>query len=100
MRRDMMHDMAEMLEATGVKRSAPTIGILSGMGSTRWGRADGSGSQTSVLNAHNRCGTPRTCSHGRLLHDIDGVPQPVAHLYALTARAADFAVRELTRNNL
>ena len=103
MRRDMMNDMAEMLEATGVRQVRtfdreyfPGMGIHE-MGTARMGRDP----KTSVLNAHNQvwdasnvfvtdgaCMTSAACQNPSLTY------------MALTARAADFAVRELQRRNL
>ena len=103
MRKDMINDMAEMLERTGVKRVAtfdhgyfPGMGIHE-MGTARMGRDP----KTSVLNAHNQvwdapnvfvtdgsCMTSAACQNPSLTY------------MALTARAADFAVNELKRRNL
>jgi choline dehydrogenase-like flavoprotein len=103
MRLDMMNDMAEMLEATGVKEVRtydnpyfPGMGIHE-MGTARMGRDP----KTSALNAHNQvwdalnvfvtdgaCMTSAACQNPSLTY------------MALTARAADFAVNELNRQNL
>jgi choline dehydrogenase-like flavoprotein len=103
MRRDMMNDMAEMLEATGVKdvrvfdnQYFPGMGIHE-MGTARMGRDP----KTSVLNGRNQvwdcpnvfvtdgsCMTSAACQNPSLTY------------MALTARAADFAVQELKRGNL
>jgi len=103
MRRDMMNDMAEMLEATGVKDVrvfdsgyTPGMGIHE-MGTARMGRD----AKTSVLNAHNQvwdapnvyvtdgsCMTSAACQNPSLTY------------MALTARAAAHAVDELKRGNL
>ncbi len=103
MRRDMGADMAEMLEQTGVKKVeindneyVPGMGIHE-MGTARMGRDP----KTSVLNAHNQvwdapnvfvtdgsCMTSAACQNPSLTY------------MALTARAADFAVSELTRRTL
>ncbi len=103
MRRDMMNDMAEMLEATGVKQVRvfdngyyPGMGIHE-MGTARMGRDP----KTSVLNAHNQvwdcanvfvtdgsCMTSAACQNPSLTY------------MALTARAAAHAVDELKRGNL
>ena len=84
MRRDMMNDMAEMLEATGVKDVRvydngyfPGMGIHE-MGTARMGRDP----KTSVLNAHNQVwDCTERLRHRRLVHDLGGVPEPVAHLH-------------------
>jgi choline dehydrogenase-like flavoprotein len=103
MRQDMMNDMAEMLEAAGVKDVKtydngyyPGMGIHE-MGTARMGRDP----KTSVLNAHNQiwdapnvfvtdgsCMTSAACQNPSLTY------------MALTARAADHAVAELKRRNL
>ena len=103
MRRDMATDMAETLEACGARNVRmynneyyPGMGIHE-MGTARMGRDPA----TSVLNAHNQvwdapnvfvtdgsCMTSAACQNPSLTY------------MALTARAADFAVRELGRRNL
>jgi choline dehydrogenase-like flavoprotein len=103
MRRDMIADMAEMLEQSGVKNVStwdgeyfPGMGIHE-MGTARMGRDP----KTSVLNAHNQvwdapnvfvtdgsCMTSAACQNPSLTY------------MALTARAADYAVDELRRKNL
>ncbi len=103
MRKDMINDMADMLERVGAKRVAtfdhgyfPGMGIHE-MGTARMGRDP----KTSVLNAHNQvwdapnvfvtdgsCMTSAACQNPSLTY------------MALTARAADFAVNELKRRNL
>src|SRR5262245_41201311 len=103
MRRDMMNDMAEMLEASGVTDVRvydngyyPGMGIHE-MGTARMGRDP----KTSVLNEHNQvwdcpnvfvtdgaCMTSAACQNPSLTY------------MALTARAAAFAVEELKRGNL
>ena len=84
MRRDMMNDMAEMLEATGVKQVRvfdngyfPGMGIHE-MGTARMGRDP----KTSVLNAHNQVwDCAERVRHRRLVHDVGGLPESVAHLH-------------------
>jgi len=103
MRVDMMNDMAEMLEAAGVRDVRvfdngyyPGMGIHE-MGTARMGRD----AKSSVLNAHNQvwdamnvfvtdgsCMTSAACQNPSLTY------------MALTARAATFAVDELKRGNL
>jgi choline dehydrogenase-like flavoprotein len=103
MRRDMMNDMAEMLEGTGVKDVRvfdngyfPGMGIHE-MGTARMGRDP----KTSVLNANNQvwdcpnvfvtdgsCMTSAACQNPSLTY------------MALTARAAAFAIDELKRGNV
>jgi choline dehydrogenase-like flavoprotein len=103
MRKDMMADMADMLEQCGVKKVVmfdngyfPGMGIHE-MGTARMGRDP----KTSVLNSHNQvwdasnvfvtdgsCMTSSACQNPSLTY------------MALTARAADYAVSELNRRNL
>ena len=102
MRRDMMNDLAEMLEAAGAtsvsvydNEYAPGMGIHE-MGTARMGRDP----KTSVLNGRNQvwdcqnvfvtdgsCMTSSACQNPSLTY------------MALTARAAAFAVEELKRGN-
>jgi len=103
MRRDMMNDMAEMLEATGVREVRvfdngyfPGMGIHE-MGTARMGRDP----KSSVLNAHNQvwdCAnvfvTDGSCMTSA------GCQNPSLTYMALTARAAAFAVDALKRGNL
>jgi choline dehydrogenase-like flavoprotein len=103
MRRDMMNDMAEMLEASGVREvrvndngSFPGMGIHE-MGTARMGRDP----KTSVLNAHNQVWD---CLN---LFVTDGsfmtssaCHNPSLGYMAFTARASAFAVEELKRGNL
>ena len=103
MRRDMMNDMAEMLEATGVKQVRtydreyfPGMGIHE-MGTARMGRDP----KTSVLNAHNQVwDAPNVFVTDGACMTSTACPNPSLTYMALTARAADFAVSELTRHNL
>jgi choline dehydrogenase-like flavoprotein len=103
MRVDMMNDAAEMLEASGLKNvqtydngSYPGMAIHE-LGTARMGRDP----KTSVLNAFNQ------------MHDVKNVfvtdgaamtsaacQNPSLTYMALTARAADFAVKELKRMNI
>ena len=103
MRIDMMNDMAEMLEAAGVKDVGvydnlyyPGMGIHE-MGTARMGRDP----KTSVLNARNQVWdclnvfvTDGSCMTSA------GCQNPSLTYMALTARAARFAVEELKRQNL
>jgi choline dehydrogenase-like flavoprotein len=103
MRRDMMNDMAEMLEASGVKDvTVYDNGYFPGMGIHEMGTARmGRDPKTSVLNSNNQvwdctnvfvtdgsCMTSAACQNPSLTY------------MALTARAAAFAVDELKRGNL
>jgi choline dehydrogenase-like flavoprotein len=103
MRKDMMSDMAEMLEASGVKHVGtydggyfPGMGIHE-MGTARMGRDP----KTSVLNAHNQVwDAPNVFVTDGSCMVSTACQNPSLTYMALTARAADFAVGELKRNNL
>jgi choline dehydrogenase-like flavoprotein len=103
MRRDMMHDMAETLEATGVKNvqtydreSFPGMGIHE-MGTARMGRDP----KTSVLNAHNQVwDAPNVFVTDGSCMVSTACQNPSLTYMAITARAADFAVNEMKRRNL
>lgn len=103
MRRDMMNDMAEMLEAAGVKdvrvydnTSFPGMGIHE-MGTARMGRDP----KTSVLNGQNQVwDAPNVfVTDGSCMTSASCVNPSLTYM-ALTARAAAFAVDELKRGNL
>ena len=103
MRKDMMTDMAELLEATGVKRVStydneyfPGMGIHE-MGTARMGRDP----KTSVVNANNQVwDAPNVfVTDGACMTSANCVNPSLTYM-ALTARAADFAVNELNRRNL
>ena len=103
MRKDMVNDAAEMLDAAGAKNvktfdggSFPGMAIHE-MGTARMGRDP----KTSVLNAFNQ------------MHEVPNVfitdgscmastacQNPSLTYMALTARACDFAVKELNRRNI
>ncbi|MGH7612553.1 MAG: GMC oxidoreductase [Gemmatimonadales bacterium] len=103
MRQDMMNDMAEMLEATGVKGVRtfdhtyfPGMGIHE-MGTARMGRDP----KTSALNAHNQVwDAPNVFVTDGACMTSAACQNPSLTYMALTARAADFAVNELKRRNL
>jgi choline dehydrogenase-like flavoprotein len=103
MRVDMMQDAKEMLEIAGIKNvttydSGYTLGAgIHEMGTARMGNDP----KTSVLNKHNQvwdaqnvfitdgaCMTSTACQNPSLTY------------MALTARAVDFAVSELKKNNI
>lgn len=103
MRKDMMDDGAEMLEAAGLKNvrkwdAGYTFGQgIHEMGTARMGRDP----KTSVLNANNQVWdapnvyvTDGSCMVSGAAHN------PSLTYMALTARAADHAVRELKKMNL
>jgi choline dehydrogenase-like flavoprotein len=103
MRKDMMADMAEMLEAGGA-RNVKTYdgGYFPGMGIHEMGTARmGRDPKTSVLNANNQVwDAPNVfVTDGSGMTSASCVNPSLTYM-ALTARAADFAVNELKRRNL
>jgi choline dehydrogenase-like flavoprotein len=103
MRKDMMDDAKEMLEIAGVKDVVSSDdGYFPGMGIHEMGTARmGTDPKTSVLNSHNQvwdcmnvfvtdgaCMASAACQNPSLTY------------MALTARAADYAVSELKKQNL
>ena len=104
MRKDMMNDAGEMLNAAGVKNvktyndptKNPGIGIHE-MGTARMGRDP----KTSVLNAHNQVHDCKNIfmTDGACMTSSSCVNPSLTYM-ALTARAADFAVSELKKKNL
>jgi choline dehydrogenase-like flavoprotein len=103
MRKDMIADMADMLEQTGVKNVKtydnqyfPGMGIHE-MGTARMGRDP----KTSVLNSHNQVwDAPNVFVTDGASMTSAACQNPSLTYMALTARAADFAVNELNRRNL
>ena len=104
MREDMANDAAEMLEAAGVKNVnkynnkeyAPGIGIHE-MGTARMGRDP----KTSVLNGHNQVwGADNVFVTDGAFMASSSCVNPSLTYMAMTARAADFAVNELKKQNL
>jgi glucoside 3-dehydrogenase (cytochrome c) catalytic subunit len=103
MRKDMMADMAEMLERTGAKMVEtfdhgyfPGMGIHE-MGTARMGRDP----KTSVLNAHNQVwDAPNVFVTDGACMASSACQNPSLTYMAITARAAAFAVDELNRRNL
>ena len=103
MRKDMMNDMAEMLEQCGVK-DVQTFdnGYFPGMGIHEMGTARmGRDPKTSVLNSHNQVwDAPNVFVTDGSCMASTACQNPSLTYMALTARAADFAVNELKRRNL
>jgi choline dehydrogenase-like flavoprotein len=103
MRKDMIADMAETLEQTGVKKVKtndnvyfPGMGIHE-MGTARMGRDP----KTSVLNSHNQVwDAPNVFVTDGSGMVSSACVNPSLTYMALTARAADYAVGELNRRNL
>ncbi len=103
MRVDMKNDAAEMLEAAGLKNigtydSSPAPGFcIHEMGTARMGRDP----KTSILNGNNQvhaCKNVFVTDGAAMVSN--GVVNPSLTYMALTARAVDFAVSELKKNNL
>jgi len=103
MRKDMMNSAKEMLEAGGLKNvgtydSAPAPGFcIHEMGTARMGKDP----KTSVLNGHNQMHEVKNVfiTDGACMSS-SACQNPSLTYMALTARAADFAVSELKKNNL
>jgi choline dehydrogenase-like flavoprotein len=103
MRKDMMHDMAEMLEQCGVTDvNTYDNGYFPGMGIHEMGTARmGRDPKTSVLNSHNQVwDAPNVFVTDGSCMVSTACQNPSLTYMALTARAADFAVNELKRRNL
>jgi choline dehydrogenase-like flavoprotein len=103
MRRDMMNDAVEMLEAAGVKNVKGTEGDgtpgrgIHEMGTARMGKDP----KTSVLNGNNQLWDCKNVfiTDGACMTSAACVNPSLTYM-ALTARAADFAVKELKKGNL
>src|SRR5437764_126337 len=103
MRRDMQVDMAELLQASGVKEvTVYDAGYFPGMGIHEMGTARmGRDPKTSVLNSHNQVwDAPNVFVTDGSCMVSASCQNPSLTYMALTARAADFAVQELNRRNL
>ena len=103
MRKDMLKDGIEMLEAAGVKNvkgndgdGTPGRGIHE-MGTARMGKDP----KTSVLNGNNQVWDAKNVfvTDGACMTSAACVNPSLTYM-ALTARAADFAVSELKKGNL
>lgn len=103
MRKDMMADAAEMLEASGVKDvKIYDSGYYFGQGIHEMGTARmGRDPKTSVLNAHNQVWDAKNVfvTDGACMTSGACVNPSLTYM-ALTARAADHAVSELKKGNL
>ncbi len=103
MRKDMMNDAAEMLNAAGLKDvktydSGYAVGQgIHEMGTARMGRDP----KTSVLNGNNQVWDALNVfvTDGACMTSASCVNPSLTYM-ALTARAADFAVKELKKGNL
>jgi choline dehydrogenase-like flavoprotein len=103
MRKDMLNDAIEMLEAAGVKNvqgrdgdGTPGRGIHE-MGTARMGTT----SKNSVLNKHNQVWDAQNVfvTDGACMTSASCVNPSLTYM-ALTARAVDFAVSELKKKNI
>lgn len=103
MRKDMKDSAVEMLEAAGLENiysfddiGAPGLGIHE-MGTARMGRDP----KTSVLNKWNQVhAVPNVfCTDGAAMTS-SACQNPSLTYMALTARAADYAVKEMKKQNL
>ena len=103
MRKDMIADMAEMLEQSGAKMVTTfNPGCFPGMAIHEMGTARmGRDPKTSVLNAHNQVwDAPNVFVTDGACMTSSACQNPSLTYMAMTARAADFAVKELNRRNL
>lgn len=103
MRQDMMDDGAEMLEAAGVKDvQAGDYGYTMGQGIHEMGTARmGRDPKTSVLNGNNQVWDAKNVfvTDGACMVSA-ACQNPSLTYMALTARAVDFAVKELNKKNI
>jgi choline dehydrogenase-like flavoprotein len=103
MRKDMTADMAEMLEASGVKNVRTFDGgYAPGMGIHEMGTARmGTDARNSVLNKHNQVwDAPNVFVTDGACMTSAACVNPSLTYMALTARAADFAVEALKKREL
>jgi choline dehydrogenase-like flavoprotein len=103
MRKDIVNDAVEMLEAAGVKNvkgydngCEPGWGIHE-MGTARMGRDP----KTSVLNSNNQVWDCKNVfvTDGSFMTSASCVNPSLTYM-AMTARAADFAVKQLKKGNI
>jgi choline dehydrogenase-like flavoprotein len=103
MRKDMMNDAAEMLTAAGIKNvNTYDWGYTVGMGIHEMGTARmGRDAKTSVLNGNNQVWDAMNVfvTDGACMTSASCVNPSLTYM-ALTARAADYAVKELKKGNL
>jgi choline dehydrogenase-like flavoprotein len=103
MRKDMMEDAKEMLEIAGMKGAHTVDNNYSfGMGIHEMGTARmGKDPKTSVLNSHNQVwDAPNVFVTDGACMTSGSCVNPSLTYMALTARAADYAVKELKKGNL
>ena len=103
MRKDMLAQSVEMLEVAGLKDVTPVDGenipgfSIHEMGTARMGRDP----KTSVLNKHNQChDIPNLFITDGAAMTSSACQNPSLTYMALTARACDYAVREMKKGNL
>jgi choline dehydrogenase-like flavoprotein len=103
MQQDMANSAAEMLEAAGYKNVTPYVNTSfpgnanHEMGTARMGRDP----KTSVLNAFNQMHeVPNVFITDGSAMTSSACQNPSLTYMALTARACDYAVKELKKNNL
>lgn len=103
MRKDMMSDGAEMLEAAGIKNvKTHDSGYTFGQGIHEMGTARmGKDPKTSVLNGNNQVWDAKNVfvTDGSAMTSA-ACQNPSLTYMALTARACDFAVNELKKQNI
>ena len=103
MRKDMMNDAVEMLEAAGVKNVKPYEGNgIIGRGIHEMGTARmGKDPKTSVLNKNNQVWDALNVfvTDGSFMTSGACVNPSLTYM-AMTARAVDYAVTELKKGNL
>ncbi|HEY0676998.1 MAG TPA: GMC family oxidoreductase [Chitinophagaceae bacterium] len=103
MRKDMMEDAKEMLEIAGIKNvKTHDNGYYMGQGIHEMGTARmGKDPKTSVLNKNNQVwDAPNVfVTDGACMTSASCVNPSLTYM-ALTARAADFAVKELKKGNI
>jgi choline dehydrogenase-like flavoprotein len=103
MRVDMMNDAKEMLEAAGMKNvNTFDSGYYPGMGIHEMGTARmGRDQKTSVLNEWNQVWDAKNVfvTDGACMTSASCVNPSLSYM-ALTARACDYAVKELGKRNL
>ncbi|MEZ0542031.1 GMC oxidoreductase [Fibrella arboris] len=103
MRIDMMNDAKEMLEASGVKNvKAYDRGSYLGMAIHEMGTARmGRDPKTSVVNANNQLHAVKNVfvTDGACMTSASCVNPSLTYM-ALTARAADFAVKEMKKKSI
>lgn len=103
MRKDIVNDAVEMLEAAGVKNvKGHDEGCQPGWGIHEMGTARmGKDPKTSVLNSNNQVWDCKNVfvTDGSFMVSASCVNPSLTYM-AMTARAADFAVKELKKGNI